>query len=61
MINLRKPQINAPTTAGQVQQLKSFLYTFIDDIQYQFGQYEKRIDELEKELKETKKNIGGTK
>lgn len=61
MINLRKPQINAPTPAGQVQQLKSFLYTFIDDIQYQFGQYEKRIDELEKELKETKKNIGGTK
>ena len=61
MINLRKPQINAPTTAGQFQQLKSFLYTFIDDIQYQFGQYEKRIDDLEKELKETKKNIGGTK
>ena len=59
MINLRKPQINDPTLFGQVQQMKSFLFTFVDDIQYQFGQYERRIDELEKELAEIKKNTQG--
>lgn len=57
MINLRKPQINAPTLPAQVQEIKSYLIRLVNDLQYQIEQDEREIDELKKELERTKKTL----
>ena len=54
MIDLRKPQIVAPTPSGQIQEIKSYLFRLVDDLQYQINQYEVEISKLKAEIETLK-------
>lgn len=40
MMNLQYPSITATTPQGQVEQLKSYLYQLVDQLNYQLNQLE---------------------
>lgn len=47
MMNLPYPKITAPDPAGQVAQMKSYLYQLIDQLNYQLQQLEKNTKKEE--------------
>ena len=53
---IRKPNINAQPDHVKIEQVRSYLFALVDELNFIFFQQEKEITELKAELKALKEN-----